>query len=379
MRRLLTSLLCVFGFVSPALSVEFIVHPPATTPDNARIYLSGNIAELGNWKPDAVKLERNANGTFHVQLAIPAGTKIEFKATRGSWDRVEKDAAGEDIGNRSLTIESETQTLDITVATWGELRQTVVGTLKLHAFQSKSLESSRTLRVWLPAEYESHPDARYPVLYQLDGQACFDVSTSAFGREWQIDETLTDLIGHGKIPPMIVVGVDNMSANRINEYTFAVDAKRGGGGGERHMAFLTDEVIPFINQTYRTQEGRSHTFLGGASLGGLVSLEIATRHPETFGGVIAMSPSIWWADRAIVRHLEQNASQLEKTRIWIDMGTAEGSADDAASNVKDARQVDAVLTAHHVEHHLEIAEGAEHNESAWAKRFPEAIQYLVKN
>src|SRR5205823_7376853 len=162
-----------------------------------------------------------------------------------------------------------------------------------------------------------------PVLYMHDGQNCFDRATSAFGNEWEIDETLTKLIADKTIAPIIVVGIDNGLGKRMNEYTYVADAKRGGGGAEVHEKFLLSEVRPLVEKTYRVEADKMHTFIGGSSLGGLNSLELARRNPDIFGGVIAMSPTVFWADHALLKAIEKDASSLSKARIWLDMGTAE--------------------------------------------------------
>jgi predicted alpha/beta superfamily hydrolase len=218
-----------------------------------------------------------------------------------------------------------------------------------------------------------------------DGQNCFDRATSAFGNEWEIDETLTKLISDKHVSPMIVVGIDNGLANRINEFTYHADPERGGGHGSAYAEFLLTEVKPFVDKTYRTRLGRAHTFLGGSSLGGLISLEIARRHPDTFGGVIAMSPAIGWAGQSLIHDLERDSGGLMGARIWIDMGAREstalsaGIADERSQRlIAAARRLDEALMTHRIDHRLVIDDrNAEHNELAWAKRFPRAIAYVL--
>lgn len=78
------------------------------------------------------------------------------------------------------------------------------------------------LRIWLPPGYNS-PDQhseRYPVMYLNDGQDLFDACTSIFNaQEWRVDETATALIQNGKIPALIIVGIDNAGkGDRPKEY-----------------------------------------------------------------------------------------------------------------------------------------------------------------
>lgn len=100
------------------------------------------------------------------------------------------------IGWRTSTLRP--MQVEVTVERWASMEtrlpSSVVGTLKLHTIDSTSLGKQRTVRVWLPVEYEANQGDRFPVLYMHDGQNCFDRATGAFGNEWQIDESLTTLL-----------------------------------------------------------------------------------------------------------------------------------------------------------------------------------------
>lgn len=349
---------------------------PDDTPKDSDLYLAGSNSALGNWKANGLKLRRNSDGTFSADVPLKVGETLEYKITRGSWDTVEKNADGSERANRTLAVDANTPRVEITVARWSagltDVQSTVVGELKFRTIESKHLGKPRTIRVWLPPGYAADPKARFPVLYMHDGQNLFDRKTSAFGNEWQVDESLTDLILKKELPPLIVVGIDNGGAERICEYTFDADAKFGGGGGERYAKCLLEEVMPQVNEEFRTEVGAA--YLGGSSLGGIVSLELAMRHPEAFKGVMAMSPSLWWADEVTLRHLREQAGELQSTPVYLDMGTREGG--DARKNVELAQQAQSILSKHNVIHNLLIQEDAEHNEPAWAARFGDAVQYL---
>lgn len=98
---------------------------------------------------------------------------------------------------------------------------TASGDIEVVPFKSTVFGNERNLRVWLPPAYHdvANTSKTYPVLYLFDGQMLFDRCTAP-GQlaEWRVDETLTDLIAHGVIPPMIVVGIDNAGAQRNHEY-----------------------------------------------------------------------------------------------------------------------------------------------------------------
>jgi predicted alpha/beta superfamily hydrolase len=371
--------------------VRFIVHVPIDTPSADSVFVAGSLPSLGSWSAAGVKLARQADGTYVGDVELEVGQTLEFKLTDGSWDTVEKNVDGSERANRTVTIDAATTEIDVTVERWagaGDVKQlsTVVGTLELHQIDSKVLKESRTIRVWLPADYTTNHDARYPVLYMQDGQNCFDRATSAYGMEWRIDETLTKLIADKTIASVIVVGIDNGMLKRINEFTFEPDSQYGGGHGAAYAEFVLTEVIPFIDRTYRTQTGQAHTYIGGSSLGGLISLEIARRHAGVFGGIIAMSPSIWWDGQKPIADVELAAGGLAGSRIWLDTGAREAvnqpvTAAQVEQNqrILDAgRRLDAVLTKDHIEHRFVIdQEHVEHNERSWAARFPQAITFVL--
>ena len=78
-------------------------------------------------------------------------------------------------------------------------------------------------RVETASKLSERSRRNFPVLYMQDGQNCFDRHECLWQVNGRIDETLTKLIGEGKMPAMIVVGIDNAGADRIKEYTFVPD------------------------------------------------------------------------------------------------------------------------------------------------------------
>ncbi len=366
-----------------------IVHVPADTPASASVFVAGSLPSVGSWKADGVQLARATDGTYSGDLALDAGQTLDYKFTCGSWDAVEKAADGSDRANRQLLVGTTATPITATVERWASepaKANTVVGTLRIVQVPAAGLHGPRTIRVWLPSGYDDDTavEPRFPVLYLQDGQNLFDRATSAYGSEWQVDETLTRLIAAGTVPPLIVVGIDNAGVDRTREYTFDVDPQDGGGGGAAYADLVLHAIVPFVEKVYRVLTGPAHTFIGGSSLGALVSLEIARRHPGVFGGVLAMSPSLWWDNQTTIDDLAQDPGGLVGTRVWIDIGTREvvplapaGSMDPQNQlAVDEARRLDAVLRSAGVEEKLTVDEGAQHNELAWAKRFPAAVTYL---
>jgi len=194
MRSTLTLLIVQLLLVSNvrAATVKLIVTVPDSTPTDASIYLAGSLPSVGEWKVDGVKLDREGD-RFVSTIQLEGDQTLEFKITRGSWETVEKNRDGSERANRLL--DAKHAEVSVTVEAWStgieKPAPSVVGTLEIFTIDSKSLNQQRTIRVWLPPGYADASDRKFPVLYMHDGQNCFDRATSAFGVEWQIDETLT--------------------------------------------------------------------------------------------------------------------------------------------------------------------------------------------
>ena len=245
---------------------------------------------------------------------------------------------------------------------------------KHEQFRSRFLRNQRDLIVYVPPGYDEQPQRRFPVLYLHDGQNLFDRATAFGGQDWNVHGAADYLIQSGAIEPLIIVGIYNTGKSRIYEYTPTKVPKLGGGRADRYAKFLMQEVMPFVQQQYRALPEPSQTGIGGSSLGGLVSLYIGLKYPQTFGKIAALSPSVWWNQRVILR-LAAAADPRPRPRIWLDIGTREGP-----KIVPDVEQFRDLLLKkgwrEGQDLHYERVEGAEHNEAAWSQRVGPFLQFL---
>jgi len=230
----------------------------------------------------------------------------------------------------------------------------------------------RTVTIYLPPGYAERAERRYPVLYMQDGQNLFEPERAFVpGQHWRLAEAADSAIDKRTSAPMIIVGVDHAGAARIDEYTPTRDVKRKAGGkADAYGRMLLDELKPLIDARYRTIA--NDAAIGGSSLGGLVSLHLGLRHADVFRAVAAMSPSVWWDDRAIVR--EVDAFSGPRPRIWLDIGGREG-----AEALRDARALRDRLRAHGWgEDKLRYFEDrrGDHSERAWARRVRMMLEFL---
>lgn len=169
---------------------------------------------------------------------------------------------------------------------------------------SRAEGETRMINVWLPPGYQQAPERRYPVLYLLDGGPAQDffpvVGLAALGGL------------NGATEEMIVVGVTSGSGLRVRDFTtpskVAAELKDFPvqGRSEVFRRFLTAELKPFIEQTYRTN---GVSGLIGESLAGYFVVDTCLRTPDAFDRCIAVSPSLWWDDE----RLSREAAALLKT------------------------------------------------------------------
>jgi predicted alpha/beta superfamily hydrolase len=205
-----------------------------------------------------------------------------------------------------------------------------------------------------------------------DGQNLFDPDTS-FAGEWGVGRTLDAAARRGL--EALVVGVPNQGAERLNEYSpFHDPGVKGGGRGAAYAAFLAGTLKTLVDARFRTRPARNSTVIAGSSMGGLISLYALFRHPDVFGAVGALSPSLWFAGGAIFAEIER--SPFVPARLYLDIGTLEGT-----EHVANARRMRDLLLAKGYRpgrdlRWLESRCGA-HNERSWGRRFARALPWLL--
>ena len=250
--------------------------------------------------------------------------------------------------------------------------------LRMHrGFTSRYLPDQRDLIVYVPPGYDRQPERTYPVLYMHDGQNLFDGRTSFVpGKSWQMGEHADAAIGADEVEPLVIVGIYNTGDRRLAEYTFERNWQMGGGEAEAYGQLITRELMPWIATQYRVREDRESTGMGGSSLGGLATLYLGLRHPERFGKLAALSPSVWWNHKSILGYLNEHAPQLwERPRIWLDVGDKEGHR-----TLRDtehlARRLKANGWSPGETMHFERVHGGTHDEASWSGRVRPMLRFL---
>ncbi len=103
------------------VTVTFRVTVPTGTPADAQLYIAG---DFQGWAPGDTPMTQAGPGTWVIDLPFEAGTALQYKYTRGSWEAVEKDEACGEIPNRTLTVDGSAgpgQVVDDVVGKWRDI------------------------------------------------------------------------------------------------------------------------------------------------------------------------------------------------------------------------------------------------------------------
>lgn len=199
--------------------------------------------------------------------------------------------------------------------------------------ESKILEEKRVLNIYMPPGYHTDSLKSYPVIYLLDGSK---------------DEDFIHITGIVQflsfswiniIPESIVVGIANVDRKRDFTYPSGnkLDQEEFPTSGEsvKFRQYIEDDVLPFIENNYRTNQEKT---LIGQSLGGLLATEILFKTPQLFDNYIIVSPSLWWDDESL---LKEEITDFENSKkIYIAVGkegeVMERTARDLNNKLNDA-------------------------------------------
>ena len=195
---------------------------------------------------------------------------------------------------------------------------------------SAALHETRHINVYTPPGYDRAKAARYAVLYMPDG-----------GMQEDFPHVASDVdaaIRAGEMRPMIVVGIENTERRRDMTGPTEVDSDRKiaahVGGSAAFRAFIADELMPEVRHRYRIN---GKTAIVGESLAGLFVIETFFAQPTLFDTCIALSPSLWWNDQALVRDADARLKVwpgLTRTLYFATAG--DDGTDDAAEALRAA-------------------------------------------
>lgn len=197
-------------------------------------------------------------------------------------------------------------------------------------FDSKQLASTIKLSIAIPESYRQDSTHRYPVLYLLDGHYLF----------LPVVGNLRYLSAFVEAPEMLVVAL--YPTQKALNFTPSVgqDMSVDTGGAAQFLAFMTEELIPYVEQHYPADRYR---VLLGHSISGLFSYWVLNTRPDLFGAYVAISPSLWWDDEMVVALSKevglQRSRGLQKS-LYLNLANEPGKMQEAYVN-----------TVRHLRHH----------------------------
>ena len=249
--------------------------------------------------------------------------------------------------------------------------------------KSKILNMDRKFAIYLPPDYESSQRS-YPVLYLLHGGGDDQTGWVQFG---EVQNITDKAIAEGKTTPMIIVMPDASTGRRgyFNDVN----------GNWRYEDFFFQELMPYVEKTYRIKGEKRYRAVSGLSMGGGGSFMYALHHPELFAAACPLSASLGaltiedakqnlardnpnlpdsvivkyynsYSTIALINHL---ADSVKKSVRWyIDCGD-----DDFLSEGNSLAHI--AMIKKDIPHEFRIRDGA-HNWTYWRASLPEVLQFV---
>jgi enterochelin esterase-like enzyme len=206
--------------------------------------------------------------------------------------------------------------------------------------------------IYLPPCYAEQADTRYPVLYLLHGQTYRADQWIRLGAVDMVD----NLIRSGESMPFIIVFPDDRYWNQPS----------GAGFGER----LTNELIPYIDKTYRTISDPRFRAIGGLSRGAGWALQLGLTRPDLFSIIGLHSLAVFQKDASKIPNWLADLSSVSQPRIFMDIGE-----DD--QELASATQIETIFTQFDLPHEWRLYSG-DHTEEYWSAHMEEYIQWYAE-
>ena len=229
--------------------------------------------------------------------------------------------------------------------------------------------ADRRVRLHLPEHAGEGPP---PLVVMFDGQNVFHDEPS-FAGGWHLHTTARKIATKRRLEPA-VVGVDHGGAERIHELVPWAGA-RSQGKLHHLLDWITGFLMPMLARDHGLAPDIGQRIIGGSSLGGLAALYAHHRHPEAFGGVLAMSPSLWIAGQRIF-DMVSATSKPWTSRIYLDAGAQEAGG----SMLRAAERMEHLLRSRGYDKQtlrFRRDPNGKHTERDWRRRAPAALRFLL--
>jgi len=218
------------------------------------------------------------------------------------------------IANQKQNMKHYTLILSFLLLSTFSFGQNINSKVERDIVHSSILNHDRDISVYLPPSYYSS-NLNYPVLYILDGDYNFNYVSGILELQASISEN---------IPEMILVGISGKGSETYKKNCKPnIEGIEDKGNADQVSSFIQEELIPYVNGTYRTL---NYKILAGHSIGGLFIINTALNKPSLFNNYIAISPALWWEGNAInnvaSRTLESNPNY--STNVYVSLANEKG-------------------------------------------------------
>jgi enterochelin esterase-like enzyme len=227
------------------------------------------------------------------------------------------------------------------------------GRIEISSLKSPSLKLPMEFRVYLPPCYDEEPGRRYPVLYLVHGQNYNDDQWDRLGA----DEIADRLIASGEIPPFLIVMPRDRNWDQPSIDPFG--------------KVVVDELIPLIDERYRTLPGSQYRAIGGLSRGAAWAIHLGLSNWQLFGAIGGHSPPVFWSDTSKIRTWLKEIPSESFPRIYMDIGDK-----DRPPILASAIWFENLLTQLGIPHEWHLFPGY-HEEAYWHKNLPRYLRWYA--
>lgn len=341
--------------------------------DSRPIYLVGS---FNGWQVHDERFKLSKSVDYHEITILDTSEfpeHFEYKYVKGNWEDEELNIYGNEVFNRRAS-KNQKEILDF-VPKW-KIKGSFFNakflpeiTIINEKFDIPQLIKTRRIAALLPFNY-NETDKRYPVIYLQDGQNLFD-DYAPYGT-WGLDKRLAFMQEQG-MGDVIIIAIDHAREERAKEFTPSERTRLGVGVGKEYVRFLSENLKPYIDANFRTLPERENTGIGGSSLGGLISLYAAMKHPEIYSRLMIFSPSFWVVPNLPEQFLRKNIDFNGK--IYLYGGAREGS-----NMVEHITRFNHLIkqnrNPNQLDVYLSVNPEGEHREPEWGAEFPKSLSWL---
>lgn len=235
--------------------------------------------------------------------------------------------------------------------------------------------AKRRAYIYVPDQAKTNFDIRYPVLYMFDGHNVFFDSHATYGKSWGMLEFLQQAD-----VPLIVAAVEcNHGHNneRLSEYSpFDFTEECFGkikGQGKKTMDWFCKVFKPFVDRSFPTIPDREYTFIGGSSMGGLMTIYALTHYNHIFSRGAALSPAVSFSIKT-VEQMIKSGTVGEDSVLYMDYGQEEFRHHPEALGHYN-RTANALMKKGVLLNSRVVPKG-EHTEASWEKQLPFIVETL---